>query len=216
MNQEIYNDYIRHFERDIDNMDSLGSLKIHNYNIPLTNGVGTLPDDYARLIGKPKIADELSNLRYVDLVTAFEHGSREGDFLTRATTTHPTCMIGGVDAYGLMQIRLTPATITSVWIDYIKGLSVPFLDYYMNKTTFNYTFLDDTATLQTIPVDCIYRDGTAGTGLATTVSLTNNFDWHEDDLSLLLTKLVNRLAKQLPDELLIQTSDKEQDKSDAE
>jgi len=35
-------------------------------------------------------------------------------------------------------------------------------------------------------------------------------------LSLLLTKLVNRAAKQLPDTLLLQTSDAEQAKSDVE
>lgn len=211
VNQELYNDRIREFEKDIDNINALGSLKVHDYNITLTAGVGTLPSDYARLIGKPLTAGG-----YVDLVTSFEHASREEDFLTKATALHPTCRIGGVDVNGVMQIRVMPTAITDVWIDYIKSLGVPFLDYYVNNTTYNYTFLAETSTLQAIPVGSTYRDGTPGTGVATTTSLTNNFDWDGDELPLLLTKLVNRVAKQLPDELLLQTSNTEQAKADSE
>jgi hypothetical protein len=154
--------------------------------------------------------------RYADLVTSFEHGSREEDFLTKATLTHPTFRIGGVDASENLQIRVTPTTITDIWIDYLKVLTVPYLDYYVNNTTLVLTFLSETGTLQAIPVGSTYRDGSAGTGVATTVSLTNNFDWSGDELGLIITKLTNRLAKQLPDELLLRTSNAEQAKSDAE
>jgi len=216
VNQEVYNDKVRRFEEDIDNTDSLGSLKRHNYNIALTLGVGTLPTDYARLIGRPRTLDGDSVIRYADLVTSFEHGSREEDYLTKATLIYPTFRIGGIDASENLQIRVIPNTITNIWIDYLKVLAVPFLDYYMNDTTFVVTFLSETSTLQTIPTGSTYRDGTAGTGVASTTSLTNNFDWEEEDLPIILTKLVNRLAKQLPDELLLKTSDAEQAKSDAE
>jgi len=216
VNQEIYTDKIRKFEEDIENIDALGELKIHNYDIPLITGVGTLPTDYSRIIGSPRTLDGDSVTRYADLVTAFEHGAREEDYLTKATLTYPTFMIGGVNADSHMQIRVTPSTITDIWIDYIKELSVPFLDYYINDTTLVYGFFSETGDLQSVPVGSTYRDGTAGTGVATITSLTNNFDWGEDELSLLITKLVNRVAKQLPDELLLQASNREQDKSDAQ
>jgi len=216
VNQEVYNDLVRRFEADQSNINALGSLKIHNYNIALTAGVGTLPINYGRLIGKPRIVDDDGVTRYVDLATSFEHGSRSEDYLTQPTTTHPTCRIGGVDADGYMQIRVSPTTITNIYIDYLKELSVPFLDYYVSDTTLRYTYFDETGDLQTVPVGSTYRDDTPGAGTATTVSLTNNFDWTEDELPLILTKLVNRVAKQLPDELLLQATNREQDKSDAQ
>lgn len=216
VNQEIYNDKVRKFEEDQDNIDALGSLKVHNYAIDLTTGVGTLPSDYARAIGRPRILDSDSITRYVDIVTEFEHGSREEDFLTQASLIYPTARIGGISASYQMQIRVTPTSVSTIYLDYLRTLVVPFLDYYVNDTTLNYTFLDDTDTLQAIPVGSTYRDGSPGTGVATTISLTRDIDWGEEELALIITKLVNRVAKQLPDELLLQTSEKEQLKSDSE
>lgn len=214
-NQEIYNKYIANFETNIENIDSLGWYKVYNYGIALTAGVGTIPADYERIIGKPRA---LVGTDYVnaDLVTEFEHGSRQEDYLTQATLVHPTCRIGGVSATDELQIRVTPTTVTQINIDYLKALVTPYLDWYVNDTTEVVTFLDESVVAQAIPAGCTYRDGTPGGVGVTVASLTRDFRWHENDLSLLLTKLVNRAAKQLPDPLLLQTSNAEQAKSESE
>ena len=214
VNQEIYDQHITNFEKDIENIDSLGWFKVHNFGIDLTAGVGTMPLSYYQIIGKPRILDGTTTRR-VDLVTEFEDSAREDDFLTMATTTHPTCRIGGVNTTGQVQIRVKPTTVTKVWVDYLKVLTVPFLDYYTNNTSLVTTFLDDTSVLQSIPAGSTYRDGTLGGAAVTVTSLTENLVWDDGDLSLIITKLVNRVAKQLPDELLFQASTAEQIKSEA-
>jgi len=92
---------------------------------------------------------------------------------------------------------------------------VPFLDYYTNDTTYVTTFLADTSVAQSIPTGSTYRDGTVGGAAVTVTSLTQDMVWDDGDLSLIITKLVNRVAKQLPDELLLQASTAEQIKSEA-
>ncbi len=214
-NYEIYEDFIRKFEEDQSSSDDLGKLKVHNYSIGLTAGVGSLPSGYYRLIGKPRILDG-TVYRNVDMVTTYEQACRDNDYLTQATTKHPTCTIGGVDGLGVMRIRVKPTTTTNVWIDYLRTLTVPFLDYMVNNTTLVPTFFADTTDVQSVPEGYTYRDGTAG-GVAVTVSsISEDFGWNENVLSNLLTRLVNKIAKELPDELLIQTSTAEQAKEDAE
>ncbi|MBU1685708.1 hypothetical protein KJ662_05665 [Patescibacteria group bacterium] len=213
VNQEIYDQYITDFETDIKNVDSLGWFKVHNYGITLTAGVGTMPANYYQVIGKPRILDGATT-RMVDIVAEFEYGARQEDFLTQATVTHPYCRIGGVNATGELQVRVTPTTITEIRVDYLKSLTVPFLDYMVKNDTYVSTFFADTAVAQSVPLGYTYRDGTAGGAAVTITSLTEDMVWDDGDLSLIITKLVNRAAKQLPDELLLQTSMAEQTKSE--
>ena len=213
VNQEIYDQRIGNFEADLDNMDSLGWFKVHNYGIDLTDGVGTLPTNYYQVIGKPRILDG-DTLRRVDIVTEFEYGAREDDYLTGSSANYPYCRIGGIDALGQIQIRVSPTTTTKIWIDYLKTLTVPFLDYMIKDDTYVRTDFAETTTLQSVPLGYTYRDGTAGGATVTITSLTKNLKWDDGDLSLIITKLVNRVAKQLPDELLLQTSAVEQAKSE--
>jgi hypothetical protein len=212
VNYEIYDQYLTDFEKDQSNADSLGWFKVHNFGIDLTLGVGTLPINYYRLIGKPRILDG-TTYRKVDLVTTFEQACRDDDFLTQATTLHPTATIGGVNATQDVQIRVSPTTATKVWVDYMKMLDTPYLDYYINNQTYNFTYLAESSALQAIPAGSTYRDGTVGA--ANVTSLTKDLVWDEGDLPLIITKLVNRVAKQLPDELLLQTSMAEQIKSES-
>ena len=213
VNQEIFEQYVKRFEEGHESSNELGFLKVHNYSLTLTSGVATLPANYDRIIGKPRILSGSSYVN-VDVVSTYELACRSDDYLTEPTTTYPVCTIGGIDAYEDLQIRVSPTTITTVWIDYLRELSVPFLDYYINDTTLEYTFLDETTDPYTITEGYTYSDGTVGD--TTVVSQTENLRWGEGDLSLILTKLVNRLSKQLPDELLLQASTAEQIKSDAE
>ena len=213
INNEVYDEYIARFEKDQLSSDELGKLKVHNYNLALTAGVGSLPASYYRLIGKPRTLDG-TTYRKVDMVSTFEQASRDDDYLTKATVLHPTCTIGGVDGLGVMRIRVKPTTITQIWIDYLRTLTTPFLDYMVHAETFVPTFFADTADLQDLPLGYTYRDGTVGGAGVTVASISEDFGWDEGDLSLIITKLVNKVAKQLPDELLLQTSSAEQAKAD--
>ena len=215
VNNEMYDDFIDKFEKDQSSSDDLGKLKVHNSSIGLTAGVGSLPSSYYRLIGKPRILDG-TTYRNVDMVTTYEQAARDEDYLTLPTTTYPTCTIGGVDGLGVLRIRVKPTTITNVWIDYLRTLVVPFLDYMINDTTLVPTFFAETTDAQSVPLGSTYRDGTAGGAAVTVSSISKDFRWDEGELSILLTKLVNKIAKELPDELLIQTSTAEQAKADAE
>jgi hypothetical protein len=223
VNYELYADFCKKFETDTENIDTLGWYKVNDYGIDLTSGVGTIPSNYYRIIGKPRTLDGTTT-RYVDLVTEFEHACREEDYLTKATVVHPTCRISGVNATEQLQIRIAPTTTIKVWLDYLRMLVTPYLDWFINDTTLNYTFFAETTTPQSVAPGCIapavvingitYRNVTTGGAGVTVTSFTKNFRWDESDLSLLITKLVNRVAKQLPDELLLQTSMAEQTKAD--
>lgn len=213
INQEIYEQYVQEFEDGIESSDSLGFLKVHNYELSLVSGVATLPSSYERLIGKPRILTGSSYIN-VDIVTTYEQACRIEDYLTEPSTTFPTCTIGGVDASGNLQIRVMPTTTTKVWIDYLRSLTVPFLDYYTNDTTLVTTFLPESAVAQNIPSGSTYRDDTPGGAAVNVLSLTKDMRWGEGDLALILQKLINRIAKSLPDELLLQQTNMEQTKSE--
>ena len=213
VNQEIFDQYLTDFEINQSNADSMGWFKVHNFGIDLTLGVGTLPTNYYRLIGKPRILDGVT-YRKVDLVTTYELACREDDYLTQPTVLHPVATIGGINALEQTQIRVVPTTVTKVWVDYIRMLDIPFLDYYINDTTYVKTFLPDSTTLQNIPAGYTYRTGTIGGAAVTVASQTRDLVWDDGDLSLIITKLVNRVAKALPDPLLLQTSAAEQIKSE--
>ncbi len=214
VNYEVYEDYLRTFESDQDSIDDLSYFKVINLAIDLTAGVGSLPSNYYRLIGKPRILDG-SVYRKVDMASSYELASREDDFLTQPTLTHPICTIAGINSTDFTQIRVLPSTITKVWIDYLRTLTVPYLDFYINNTSLVTTYLAETTTPYSLPSGYTHSSGTVGGAGVTVTSLTKNLKWSEGDLSLILTKLVNRVAKQLPDELLLGTSTAEQAKSDA-
>lgn len=214
VNNEVYDDYLEGFEENIDNIDDLAYFKVHNYSIALAavGGVmtGILPVNYYRMIGKPRIVDSGSITRPVDIVTTYEDAVREDDYLTKASETHPTCTIGGVDANLRTRIRVRPATITTIYIDYMRAFltggepAIPYLDYYTNDTTKVITFLAETSTAQSIPAGYTYRDGTVGGAAVTVTSRTKNLVWGVSDIPLLIGKLIKHAGYQLPDEGLVQ------------
>ncbi len=212
VSQELYDQYVKAFEDGQESSDTLGFLKVHNYSLPLTAGVATLPASYERMIGKPRILVGSTYVN-VDVVSTYEYACRVDDYLTQPSTTYPLATIGGVDGLGSLQIRVYPTTIINVWIDYLRLLTVPLLDYYINNTTLVTTFLEPSTTYN-LTTGYTYRTGTAGGTGVTVNSATVDLKWGESDLPRIITRLVNRLAKQLPDELLLQTSNAEQAKFD--
>ena len=206
VNHSLFEDYYNKFEENIESSDTLGGFKVFEYGIDLTaNGnataaVGTLPDNYYHLIGQPRTISG-STVRTVDVVSAQEHSIRIQDYLTQPTTTYPMCQIGGINASDELQIRVYPSTITKVYIDYLKEPDAPFLDYYLNNTTLNYTYMAADATV-TVPLGSTYRDGTLG--VTTPASLTVNWEFDEYDLELIIAKFMTLLGVTLTDEILVQ------------
>ncbi len=211
VNQDVYDTYIKDFENNTENSDTLGWFKVLNYSIDLvlSNGMmtGTMPTNYYYIIGKPRILDtDGSTIRWVDRVTSLEDAVREEDYLTKASVTYPTCRVASVNSLNQLQIKVRPATVTKVWIDYLKTPTIPFLDYYTDNNTFVKTFLPSTITPQSLPINCTYRTGTVGGTGVTVTSLTKNLDFDDGDLPLILSKLVQRVGATLPDEGLVTTS----------
>jgi hypothetical protein len=200
VNQDVYDDYIRTFELNNENSDILAPFEVFDTVIALvvTEGmaVGSLPTDYYRLIGKPRTLDGAITRR-VDVVSNYEDASREDDYLTKANTTYPTCVIGGKDVTDYLRIRVRPTTITQIWVDYMKTLTAPFLDYYINDSNMVKVFLPETVVVQNVPLGNTYRDGTIGGVGVTVTSLTKNLPWRDGDLDKIMEKLKLAVSESL-------------------
>lgn len=206
VNRSLFGDFYDKFEGNIESSDTLGAFKVFIYGIDLTPsygndaGVGTLPANYYHLIGQPRTYSE-SVWTTVDVITAQEHGLRLKDFLTQPSTTYPCCQIGGVNASDELQIRVYPSTISKVYIDYLREPDTPYLDYYINDTTLDYTYMAADTNV-TVPLGSTYRDGTAG--VTTEASLTTNWEWDDEDLELIVAKFLSLMGIQMSDEVLLQ------------
>jgi len=205
VNNEVYSVYAEGFEDGIENIDTMGGFKVINEPITLALSgeflIGSIPDDYYQMIGKPKLATG----KRVDLVSEYEHAVRSEDYLTQATLTHPYCIMGGVDTFDVLQVRVLPTTVVGdLYLSYLRTVSTPYLDYYVNDDTLVKTFMAETAVPVNIPTGSTYRDGTAGGALVTKTSLTVNLEWDEEDMYLILSKLMKKMGIALPDELLTQ------------
>ena len=211
VNLELFEDYYKEFEKNIESSDTLAKFKVFDAQVVITAdtnnvaAVGVLPQDYYHIIGKPrKYTGAIT--AWIDVVSTYEHAGREDDYLTKATTTHPTCMIGGVEGTvpEYKRIRVHPYNIGSpIYIDYLKVPATPFLDYYENDSELTYTYLDEGLTVS-VPLGYTYRDGTAGGAAVSVYSYTINFDWDDEDLSLLMAKFFKVMGVKIPDEILLQ------------
>ena len=211
VNLELFEDYYKEFEKNIESSDTLAKFKVFDTQVVVTAdinnlaAVGVLPANYYHIIGKPRRYAVAGTVR-IDVVSTYENAEREDDYLTQPTTTHPTCMIGGV--YGSLpeykQIRVYPYNIGSpIYIDYLKIPQTPFLDYYISDTNLTYTYLAEAATVP-VPLGYTYRDGTAGGAAVSVYSYTKDFDWDDEDMSLIMAKFMSIVGIQLPDEVLVQ------------
>jgi len=218
VNHNLFEDYYKKFEENIESSDALGGFKVFEYQINLTAnanataGVGTLPGNYYHLIGQPRTISG-STVRTVDVVSAQEHSIRIQDYLTQPTTTYPMCQIGGINTSDELQIRVYPSTVTSVYIDYLKEPDSPYLDYYLNNTTLNYTYMAANATVS-VPLGSTARDGTVG--LADVASDTENWEFSEDDLPMIIAKFMTLLGVTLESEILVQAGQFNESKMNAE
>lgn len=206
VNQRIYRLNYADFEESKLSMDETGSFKKVGYSISLDgNGIGVLPTDYMHLVGEPWYTHITAGRRRIELVTSLEFGSRQMDYLTKATDLYPLCFVGFGATSEDMSLYVTPVTCTPIYIDYLRKVVVPYLDYYINSTTLEVGYLAEGESFS-LPLGYVYRDGTAGP--TTIVSVTKDFDWHDHDIPQLLNLLLESIGVSLPDELLIQDSTK--------
>jgi hypothetical protein len=201
VNELVYTKHYKDFEENIDNSDTLGGFKVFDVAIALaadahnTCAFGSLPPNYYHIIGKPRYYDGYDT-RWLDVVSTYEHAIRVEDYLTQATSIHPYCMIGDVDG-GYTALRVYPYDIgTPVWIDYLRIVTTPYLDYYINDTTAEYTWIA-AGTTPTVPLGSTYRDGHTGS-YAVPTALTKNWEWSDSDFSLICNLFLQQMGIQLP------------------
>jgi hypothetical protein len=199
VNQRIYRLNYSNFEASKLSMDEMDSFKVIGYTIALDGtGKGTLPADYFHLAGNPYWTHPTSGRRQIDLITSLEHGARELDYLTKASALYPTAYMGAGSSAEDMSIHVTPVTCTPIYIDYLREVDTPFLDYYVNNTTLEVTYMA-TGNVN-VPVGCTSRSGTAGA--AVVASSTKNFEWHEHDIPAIINLFLGIIGIQLQDEAL--------------
>ena len=191
VNQNLFAKYYSDFESNPDSSETMSSFKVLNEAIPLVAGVGTLPTYYYAMVGMPWYTDTGGTRRYLDFVSSMEHAKREQDYLTKASLTYPTCRLGIADVASNKQIYVTPTTITPIYLDYIKTPYTPALDYYINDTTLNYTWIDE-ADIVDIPLGSTAMDGTIGFS-AGYASSTLNWELDEEDFPLIINLFLQYL-----------------------
>jgi hypothetical protein len=207
INERIYSGYYKKFEESNEISASLGKFKEFMEAVSLVSGVGSLPTDFKSLIGKPRYLSSGSYIS-VDLVSTLELIERQEDYLTQPTLTHPVCQLGGMDANDRLQINVYPNTIATVYVDYLRTPNIPFLDYYINDTTLESTYMLNAASV-VIPSGYTYRDGTAGSGVAV-ASQTVDLEWDEEDLPMILAMLSQMVGLSLPSQELIEVGNAEE------
>ena len=210
INEKIYSGYYKKFEESNEISAALGKFKEFMETVALVGGVGSLPSDFKALIGKPRY---LSGSSYVsvDLVSTLELIERQEDYLTQPTLVHPVCQLGGQDANDRLQVRVYPNTIATVYVDYLRTPEEPFLDYYVNDTTLEYTYMLNAESVE-IPSGYTYSDGTEGSGVAV-ASQTVNLEWDEEDLPMILALLSQMVGLSLPSQELIEVGNAEEIKN---
>jgi hypothetical protein len=207
VNQRIYRVNYSGFESSKLSMDEMDSLKVVGYPIVLdANGKGILPSNYFHLVGDPYYTHATEGRRKIDLITSLEHGSREMDYFTKASLLYPTCFMGAASSSEDMSLHITPITIGTIYIDYLREVNTPYLDYYVNNLTLDITYMDEGVTVA-IPLGCTSRSGVSG--VSNVVSLTKNFEWHDHDTPAIINELMKEVGIELPDEMLVNTSYKD-------
>lgn len=215
VNQKIFDKYYETFEETSGNSDALGRFKKFDQPVSLTlNALGTarygsLPSNCVQPIGRPRsLYDGI--YRPHDIVTTLEASERNSDYLTAPTETYPICQLGDMDSSDIMRIFVYPPTITSVYLDYLRAPEVPYLDYYVNNTTLNFTFMAEGANT-VIPAGSTSRSGVSGIAVA---SLTKNFEWDDAEFPLIMAMLMQFLGISLPDQLLLSAGTAEELKAE--
>ncbi len=214
VNELLFAKYFKDFETTSDNSETLSAFKVLGESVAIgAGGIGALPASFYHIVGQPYYTATGGITRYLDLVSSLEHAKRQQDYLTQATLTHPTFRFGIATTTSAMTVYVSPTTgINPIYMDYIRTPNTPFLDYYMNDTTLEYTYMAAGATVA-VPSGSTARDGTIGA--ANVVSATVNYEWDNEDLPLIISMFLQQLGIQLPDPTLYEGGTLSEQKIDA-
>jgi len=211
VNEMVFAKYYAKFEGTIENSEAMSGFKVLNEAVVIAGGVGVLPARYSHKVGKPRYVHTDTTIKHLDWVSSQEDADREEDYLTKATLVHPTCRLGITTTTADMTVHVRPTTITQIYLDYIRTPDRPFLDYYVNDTDLNYTWMAAGATVA-VPAGSTARNGTAGA--ANVASSTVNWEFSEDDLPMIINLFLQLLGIQLPSQELLQGGLLQEQKSD--
>lgn len=214
VNQRIWRLNYHNFEASKLSTDEMSSFKILDFPIVLdANGVGALPTNYFHLAGDPWYSHLTEGRRKIDLVTTLEFGSREMDYFSKSSALYPLCYMGYSSIGNDMAITVSPATCTPIYVSYLRQTVDPFLDYYVNNSSLNITYMAQGVTVA-VPLGSTSRSGIAGpTSIA---SLTKDFEWHSHDIPAIIAQLIQVLGLSLPDEMLVQVGNSDEIKVEKE
>lgn len=208
VNSELFEYFYGKFQETKKITDSLSPFLVTGESLTITSNKGDLSattNTYRHLVGSPRY----STSTVVDVVTMAEYSERYGDSLTAPSTSNPVCYIAQ-DTTPKLTLFVYPSGVTPLLIDYIKEPDTPFLDYYINDTTYVVTYMDEADTGVSIPSGSTYRDGTAGA--TTKDSATYNFDFNEEDEPLLMAMFLDKLGIQFREPEMIQYANMQQNK----
>lgn len=206
---KVYQKYFQSEDRDlylaafIQNQTPITCTAGGNSAMPYAKGIA--PQDMYWMVGKPFYSDN-GIARFLDQVTPLQLAGMYSDYLKRPSASEPVYQLieSPTAPYAFL---CYPSNIRTIYLDYYRLASVPFLDFYVNNSTLETTYLDEGASLA-IPAGCVYRDGTTGIKQ----SLTVDFEWGQEDLPLILAFFLQETGVTLPDNLLIEAGIKnEQD-----
>ncbi len=210
----VFSKKYKEFETTTDNIGTFAPFKVIDHAIALAGATCPLPADYYNIMGKPRIVDDDGVTRRCDLVSQLELDERTDDYLTQPSQRRPVYTLGELDASDYVVLHVYPVTITgNITIDYIKEPADPFLDYYMNDTTFERTYLVAGALAVNVPSGYTYRDKTIGGTTVYVNSATVNWEFSDDDMPLILAVFAQLVGIALPDAGLIEVGNVEEQKN---
>ena len=99
-----------------------------------------------------------------------------------------------------MAVHVSPATCTPIYVSYLRQTQDPFLDYYVDNTTLEVTFMAEGATVS-VPSTCTSRSGISG---GSVVSQTKDFEFHPHDVPQIINIFMGLIGVQLNDQPLVQ------------
>ncbi len=219
-NERVWAKKYKEFETSIDNIDTLAPFKVINYPIALGGAECSLPANYEDMISRPRVTDAGGTLRRLDLVSELELQERESDYLTKPSETYPVYTLGEVDVSDNIILHVYPITLAAnVYIDYLRKPVDPYLDYYVNDTTLERTYLAEGATAVNIPAGYTYWDNTTHTEVTGGAAVFRNsatvdWEWGAAELPIILSIFAQIVGIQLPDAALVQVGNVEEQKNE--
>ena len=196
VNESVFSKFYSQFESTPESSNKMGVFRVMGESVAIALGTGTLPTRYYAMSGNPYYTDTGGVVRYLDMVSDLEHAWRQGDYLTQASLTHPTYRLGAASITGAMLVYVTPtAGVNPILVDYIRTPNVPILDYYVNDTTLNYTWMGEGLNVA-VPAGSTSMSGVAGA--AVVASTTINWEFSSEDLPLIINMFLKYLGINLP------------------